>query len=166
LNQEDTKVKTSARVETPAEKESGKILPDDREGELRAFSAASEEKRAAGNPITTRSFNRAFRLYVKKALIKLIYMYTKPFTLFLRSGHINLYVCLLKEKRTRFARVRSHPDLLTDRTFHLELDEAVHFDRIFHRKFFCKWLDEAHNNHFCCFLLGNTAAHQIEELLF
>jgi hypothetical protein len=30
LNQEGTKVKTSARAETPAEKESGKILPDDR----------------------------------------------------------------------------------------------------------------------------------------
>jgi hypothetical protein len=38
LNQEDTKVKTSARTETPAEKESGKILPDVRgraEGFLR-----------------------------------------------------------------------------------------------------------------------------------
>jgi hypothetical protein len=30
--------------ETPAEKESRKILPDVREGELKAFSAASEEK--------------------------------------------------------------------------------------------------------------------------
>jgi hypothetical protein len=44
LNQEGTKVETSARAETSAEKESGKILPDNR--------------RAACNPITTRSFNR------------------------------------------------------------------------------------------------------------
>jgi hypothetical protein len=41
----------------PAEKESGKILPDVREGELKAFSAAGAG--AAGPPITTQSFNRA-----------------------------------------------------------------------------------------------------------
>jgi hypothetical protein len=45
---------------TPAEKESRKILPDDREGEMKAFSAAGEEKGGAGPPITTGSFNRAY----------------------------------------------------------------------------------------------------------
>nr|WP_147804672.1 hypothetical protein [Alkalicoccus halolimnae]TXF83271.1 hypothetical protein FTX54_12885 [Alkalicoccus halolimnae] len=50
--------KNQCQGKTPAEKESRKILPDDREGELRDFSAASEEKGAAGNPITTWSFNR------------------------------------------------------------------------------------------------------------
>jgi hypothetical protein len=52
LNQEGTKVEASARAETPAEKESGKILPDDREA------ACPAGGRAAGTPKTTQSFNR------------------------------------------------------------------------------------------------------------
>ncbi|TVP80947.1 MAG: hypothetical protein EA344_13340, partial [Alkalicoccus sp.] len=47
--------KTGDRAETPAEKESGKILPAVRE----AAGAAGEK--AAGTPKITRSFNRAYR---------------------------------------------------------------------------------------------------------
>ena len=49
--------------------------------------------------------------------------------------------------------IAGFPFLLSDRTFHLELDQTVHFYRVFHWKFFCEWLDEAHYDHFCRFLL-------------
>lgn len=37
--------------------------------------------------------------------------------------------------------------LLTDTAFHLELDQTVHLNRIFHRQFLREWLDEAHDDH-------------------
>jgi hypothetical protein len=57
LNQEGTKVETSARAEAPAE--GAKILPDVRE------SACAAGGRAANTPKTTRNFNRAKSLIVR-----------------------------------------------------------------------------------------------------
>src|SRR5262249_46372747 len=55
--------------------------------------------------------------------------------------------------------------ILTDTAFHLELDEAVHFDRVLHRKFFSERFNEAHNDHLRCLSFGQTAAHEVEQLI-
>ncbi len=34
-----------------------------------------------------------------------------------------------------------------DAAFHLQFDQAVHFDRIFHRQLFDEWFDESGNDH-------------------
>ncbi len=56
--------------------------------------------------------------------------------------------------------------LLTNRTFHLVLNQPVKFDCIFHWQFLGKWFNKSHNNHFSCFFFSNPATHQIIELLF
>ena len=48
----------------------------------------------------------------------------------------------------------------------MELDEAVHFDGVFHGEFFDEGLDEAGNDHGAGFGFGHAAALQVEELLF
>ena len=55
--------------------------------------------------------------------------------------------------------------MLANRSFHLQCDQTVHFDGIFHRQFFDKWLDEARDNHCCGFLFAEATGHEIEELL-
>src|SRR3954469_1338092 len=48
---------------------------------------------------------------------------------------------------------------------HLELDEAVHLDRVLHRQLLDDRLDEAVDDQLARLLLGEAAAHQVEELL-
>ncbi len=55
---------------------------------------------------------------------------------------------------------------LTYAAFHLKLNQTIHFNSVFHWQFFCKWLDETHDDHFCCFFFRNTTAHQVEKLFF
>src|SRR5579862_9026951 len=54
---------------------------------------------------------------------------------------------------------------LTDRAFHLKLDEAVEFDGIFHRQFLGDRLDETVDDHGIGVVLAQTAAHEVEQLL-
>ena len=54
---------------------------------------------------------------------------------------------------------------LADRAFHLELDEAVHLDRVLHRQLLDDRLDEAVHDHGARLCLRQAAAHQVEELL-
>src|SRR4051812_5292582 len=48
---------------------------------------------------------------------------------------------------------------------HLELDEAVHLDRVLHRKLLDDRLDEAVDDQLARLVLRDTAGHQVEELL-
>src|SRR3954464_737224 len=48
---------------------------------------------------------------------------------------------------------------------HLELDEAVHLDRVLHRELLDDRLDEAVDDQLAGLLLGDPARHQVEELL-
>src|SRR3954469_737243 len=48
---------------------------------------------------------------------------------------------------------------------HLELDEAVHLDRVLHRQLLDDRLDEAVDDQLAGLLLGHPARHQVEELL-
>src|SRR3954463_10397318 len=48
---------------------------------------------------------------------------------------------------------------------HLELDEAVHLDRVLHRELLDDRLDEAVDDQLAGLLLGEPARHQVEELL-
>src|SRR5947208_3920281 len=53
----------------------------------------------------------------------------------------------------------------TDRTLHLQLDQPVHLDRILERQFLRDRLDEAGHDQRRGLRLGETARHQVEELL-
>src|SRR5205085_437408 len=53
-----------------------------------------------------------------------------------------------------------------DRAFHLELDEAVHLDGVFHRQLFDQRLDKPVDDHRAGFGLRKSAAGQVEQLLF
>src|SRR5215217_752636 len=48
---------------------------------------------------------------------------------------------------------------------HLELDQAVHLDRVLHRELLDDRLDEAVDDQLARLVLGDAAAHQVEELL-
>src|SRR5919201_4718265 len=52
-----------------------------------------------------------------------------------------------------------------NRTLHLQLDQAVHLDRVLHRQLLDDRLDEAVDDQLAGLLLGNPARHQVEELL-
>ena len=54
---------------------------------------------------------------------------------------------------------------LPNRTFHLKLDQAVHFHRVLHWQFFDQRLDKPGYHHGGCFFFGQTAAHQVKQLL-
>src|SRR5258705_11598195 len=56
--------------------------------------------------------------------------------------------------------------ILSDRSFHLKLYQAIHFNRIFHRQFLDKRLDKTRYYHRGGCFLAETAGHQVEELLF
>src|SRR5690242_18835865 len=53
---------------------------------------------------------------------------------------------------------------LANRTLHLELDEAVHLDRVLHRQLLDDRLDEAVDDQLGGLLLVDAVGHQIEEL--
>src|SRR6266536_2069520 len=59
-----------------------------------------------------------------------------------------------------------HEDELADGAFHLQLDEAVHLDRVLERQLLRDRLDEAGHHHRGGLRLGEPARHQVEELLF
>src|ERR1700754_3443760 len=50
-------------------------------------------------------------------------------------------------------------------TLHLELDEAVHLDRVLHRELLDDRLDEAVDDQLAGLVLRDPARHQVEELL-
>src|SRR6185436_16062310 len=52
-----------------------------------------------------------------------------------------------------------------NRAFHLELDQPVHLNGVLERELLGDRLDEAGDDHRRRLVLGNPAAHQIEELL-
>src|SRR3954471_6915761 len=54
---------------------------------------------------------------------------------------------------------------LANGALHLELDEAVHLDRVLHRKLLDDRLDEPVDDQLAGLLLGDPARHQVEELL-
>src|SRR5436305_8387516 len=54
---------------------------------------------------------------------------------------------------------------LADRPFHLELNEAVHLDRVLQWKLLRDRLDEAGDDHRRRLGLREAARHQVEELL-
>src|SRR5215208_8527853 len=54
---------------------------------------------------------------------------------------------------------------LTDRTFHLQLDQAVQLDSVLKRKLLGYRLDEAVDHHSDGLFLGEPAAHEVEELV-
>src|SRR5919202_3257833 len=54
---------------------------------------------------------------------------------------------------------------LADGAFHLELDQAVHLDRVLQWKLLRDRLDEAGHDHRRRLRLGEAARHQVEELL-
>jgi hypothetical protein len=55
---------------------------------------------------------------------------------------------------------------LADGTFHLQLNQAIHFDGIFHGQLFHERLDETVDNHRTGFCFVQSAAHQVEQLFF
>src|SRR5437588_11782025 len=61
---------------------------------------------------------------------------------------------------------RSTASALPDTALHLELDEPVHLDGVLERKLLRDRLDEAGHDHRGGLRLGQTARHEIEELLF
>src|SRR5919112_5407435 len=56
-------------------------------------------------------------------------------------------------------------DPLTDRAFHLQLDQAVQLDGVLQRKLLRNGLDKAVDDHRYGLFLGEPAAHQVEELV-
>ena len=54
---------------------------------------------------------------------------------------------------------------LPHRSFHLQFDESVHLNGVFHGEFFHEWLDESADDHRAGFGLRETTALQIEQLL-
>ena len=51
---------------------------------------------------------------------------------------------------------------LADGAFHLQFDQTVHLDGIFHREFFDKWFNEAAYDHSARFSLGEPTAFEVE----
>src|SRR3954466_15350697 len=49
--------------------------------------------------------------------------------------------------------------------FHLQLDQAVHLDRVLHRELLDDRLDEAVDDELAGLLLGDAVRHEVEELL-
>ena len=52
-----------------------------------------------------------------------------------------------------------------DGTFHLQLNETAPLHCVFHWQCACYWFDETVDNHAHCLLLGEAAAHEVEQLL-
>src|SRR5215203_570076 len=57
-------------------------------------------------------------------------------------------------------------DPLTDRAFHLQLDQAVQLDGVLERQLLGYRLDKAVDDHRYGLFLGEPAAHEVEELVF
>lgn len=60
---------------------------------------------------------------------------------------------------------RCHP-LLSHRAFHLQFDQAIHFDGVFHGKLADERFDKAIHNHGAGLRLVQAAAAHIKQLLF
>ena len=58
------------------------------------------------------------------------------------------------------------PHSLADRPFHLQFDQPVEFECVLHRQFLGNRVDEAAHHHGHRLVLGHSAAHQVEKLLF
>src|SRR5207244_2378865 len=56
-------------------------------------------------------------------------------------------------------------EALPNAAFHLELDEAVHLDRVLHRELLDDRLDEAVDDELGGLVLGQAVGHEVEELL-
>ncbi len=54
---------------------------------------------------------------------------------------------------------------LTNGPFHLQLNQAIHFDGVLHRQFLYQRFDEAINDHRARLRLVSVRAHQVEQLL-
>src|SRR4051812_40275131 len=54
---------------------------------------------------------------------------------------------------------------LSDRAFHLQLDQAVELEGVLHRQLTCDRLDEATHDHGHRLVLGHATTHQVEELV-
>src|SRR3954451_24902067 len=54
---------------------------------------------------------------------------------------------------------------LANRALHLQLDQAVHLDRVLHRELLHDRLDEAVYDQLAGLLLADAVRHQVEELL-
>src|SRR5262245_64734486 len=61
--------------------------------------------------------------------------------------------------------VPSRPQDLAYGPFHLQLNEAVHLDRVLERELLRDRLDEARHDHRARLRLGEPARHEVEELL-
>ena len=55
---------------------------------------------------------------------------------------------------------------LADTAFHLQLNQPIHLNCVFHRQFLDQWFNEAVDDHGACFLFGQSATEQVEQLLF
>src|SRR3954471_3244190 len=67
--------------------------------------------------------------------------------------------------RSRRAARKSGTVALANRALHLELDQAVHLDRVLHRQLLDDRLDEAVHDQLAGLLLADAMRHQVEELL-
>src|SRR3954469_16054277 len=67
--------------------------------------------------------------------------------------------------RSRRAARNSGTVALANRALHLELDQAVHLDRVLHRQLLDDRLDEAVDDQLRGLLLGNAVRLEVEELL-
>src|SRR4051812_41693301 len=68
----------------------------------------------------------------------------------------------------RSGRAASHAGVvvaLANGALHLELDEAVHLDRVLHRQLLDDRLDEAVDDQLRGLVLGDAVGHEVEELL-
>ena len=53
-----------------------------------------------------------------------------------------------------------------DGAFHLQFDQPIHLNGVFHGKLLDQRFDKATHDHGACLSLGQSPAHQVEELLF
>src|SRR4051794_68918 len=67
--------------------------------------------------------------------------------------------------RSRRAARNSGTVALANRALHLELNEAVHLDRVLHRQLLDDRLDEAVHDQLAGLLLVDAVRHEVEELL-
>src|SRR4051794_17416009 len=67
--------------------------------------------------------------------------------------------------RSRRAARNSGTVALANRALHLELDQAVHLDRVLHRQLLDDRLDEAVDDQLRRLLLGDAVRLEVEELL-
>src|SRR6478672_3414896 len=72
---------------------------------------------------------------------------------------------LAARSRSSATRLEAAVAALPNRALHLQLDQAVHLDRVLHRQLAGEGLDEPAHDHAGSLFLREAAAHQVEELL-